>query len=233
MRVLLDLCEVDMSAIPLMEASKIGLSLADFQDRCKGLSIAVVSRDPLTSVLTRAAEFRETVEQVDVWFAITRAEAREWLELQIAVGEDETDADRLARRLTLRAWEPPAPPPSGCRGPLQAELPTSPVRVGLPLRGDALEPMSTDSASSVASSLSGITTYRTGVPSTECCGAESLAMDSTRPSCSSGRTTTTTSSAGKSARASRTAMPTSASPAMASAVSPGSFSAARSATRSA
>ena len=87
MRVLLDLCEVDMGAIPLMEASKIGLSLAEFQDRCEGCSIAVVSRDPLTSVLTRAAEFRETVEQVDVWFAITREEAREWFLLQIAVSE--------------------------------------------------------------------------------------------------------------------------------------------------
>jgi hypothetical protein len=87
MRVLLDLCEIDMSAIPLMEASKIGFSLAEFQDRCEGCSIAVVSRDPLTSVLTRAAEVRETVQQVDVWFALTREEARERLLLQIALGE--------------------------------------------------------------------------------------------------------------------------------------------------
>jgi hypothetical protein len=88
MRVLLDLGEVDMGAIPLMEAPKIGLSLAEFQDHCEGCSIAVVSRDPLTSVLTRAAEFRETVEHVDVWVAVTREEAREWLLLQIVVGEE-------------------------------------------------------------------------------------------------------------------------------------------------
>ena len=98
MRVLLDLCEVDMSAIPLMEASKIGLSLAEFEDRCEGCAIAVVSRDPLTSVLTRAAEFRETVQQVDIWFAVTREEAREWLSLQIAVDAAAQSSARDSKR---------------------------------------------------------------------------------------------------------------------------------------
>ena len=40
-----------------------------------------------------------------------------------------------------------------------------------------------------------MTTKRTGTPSTECFGAASVASDSTKPSCSSGRIATTISSA--------------------------------------
>src|SRR5215203_5471127 len=78
-----------------------------------------------------------------------------------------------------------------------------------------------------------MTTKRTGTPSTLCTGAVSVAADSTRPSSSPGRTATTISSAANVARASRTAIPTSASPATASTVSPGSCSAVCSATASA
>jgi hypothetical protein len=87
MRILLDFCQLDMSEIPRVEAAKISRSLAALQDQCEGCAIAVISDDPLTSALLRAAEFRETVKQVDVWFAITREEAREWLLLQIGVRE--------------------------------------------------------------------------------------------------------------------------------------------------
>ena len=85
MRVLLDLCDVDMSEVPRMDAPEIGRSLAEFQERCEGCSIAVVTRDPLTAVLTRAAEFSLSAEQVGVWVACTREEALTWLEAQTAL----------------------------------------------------------------------------------------------------------------------------------------------------
>ena len=84
MRILLDFTHLDMSAIPRMDAAQVSRALAALQDRCAGCSIAVIAHEPLTAALLRAAEFRETVEQVDVWFAITREEALAWLELQTA-----------------------------------------------------------------------------------------------------------------------------------------------------
>ena len=78
MLILLDLTEVDMSAIPLSEAPEIGRGLAEFQDRCEGCAMAVVCRDPLTTVLTRAG-FDGTADWIDVWVASSRDEASSWL----------------------------------------------------------------------------------------------------------------------------------------------------------
>ena len=84
MLILLDMSEVDMSAIPLGEAPKIGRGLAEFEDRCEGCAMAVVCRDPLTTVLTRAGDIGGTAD-VDVWVACSRDEATTWLESQLAL----------------------------------------------------------------------------------------------------------------------------------------------------
>jgi hypothetical protein len=94
MLILLDFCELDLSEIPQMDASEISRGLAELQDRCEGCAIAVISQDPLTSALLRAAEFRETVQEVDVWFAVTHEEALAWLELQRALAEAKSQAPR-------------------------------------------------------------------------------------------------------------------------------------------
>jgi len=78
MLILLDLTEVDMSAIPLSEAPEIGRGLAELQDRCEGCAMAVVCRDPLTTVLTRAG-FDGTADWIDVWVASSHDEASSWL----------------------------------------------------------------------------------------------------------------------------------------------------------
>jgi hypothetical protein len=85
MLILLDLCEVDMSTIPRMDAGEIGSSLAELQDRCEGCALAVVARDPLTTALTRAAELDESADRVDVWIACSPGEALTWLESQLAL----------------------------------------------------------------------------------------------------------------------------------------------------
>jgi hypothetical protein len=84
MLILLDLTEVDMSAIPLSEAPDIGRGLAEFRDRCDGCAMAVVCRDPLTSVLTRAGDIGGT-DWIDVWVACSRDEASTWLQSQLAL----------------------------------------------------------------------------------------------------------------------------------------------------
>src|SRR5918995_5305373 len=84
MMVLLDLSDVDMSAIPLSEAPKLGRGLADFQERCEGCCMAIVCRDPLTSVLTRAGDFAGA-QWMNVWVACSREEASAWLESQLAL----------------------------------------------------------------------------------------------------------------------------------------------------
>jgi hypothetical protein len=81
MLILLDLCDVDMSTIPRMEAAEIGIGLAELQDRCEGCALAVVARDPLTT----AAELDESTDRVDVWVACSRNEALTWLESQSAL----------------------------------------------------------------------------------------------------------------------------------------------------
>ena len=75
--------DVDMSAIPLSEAPEIGRGLAVLQDRCEGCAVAVVSRDPLTTVLTRAGVGGN--DWLDVWVACSREEASVWLESQLSL----------------------------------------------------------------------------------------------------------------------------------------------------
>ena len=84
MLILLDLTEVDMSAIPLSEAPEIGRGLAEFRDRCEGCAMAVVCRDPLTTVLTRAG-FDGMADWIDVWVASSRDEASSWLGSQLSL----------------------------------------------------------------------------------------------------------------------------------------------------
>lgn len=85
MLILLDLTDVDMSAIPLGEAPEIGRGLAEFRDHCEGCIMALVCRDPLTTVLTRAAEIGGTADWINVWVACSRDEATTWLESQLAL----------------------------------------------------------------------------------------------------------------------------------------------------
>jgi hypothetical protein len=85
MRILLDLCQIDMSVIPLMDAPEIGDSLVDFADQCEGCAIAVVAKDPLTAVLIRAAELGHDLDHVNVWVACSRPEATAWLESQVSL----------------------------------------------------------------------------------------------------------------------------------------------------
>ena len=85
MRVLLDLCAIDMSLIPLMEAPEIGHSLAEFASQCEGCAIAVLAQDPLTAVLIRAAELGDGLVRTRVWVACSRAEALFWLESQVGL----------------------------------------------------------------------------------------------------------------------------------------------------
>jgi hypothetical protein len=87
-RILLDLRRLDLSEIPLMEAAKIGHSLAEFQTRCDGCAIAVVAEDPLTAVLIRAAGLGDGVDWLNVWVACSRAEASHWLECQIGLSSN-------------------------------------------------------------------------------------------------------------------------------------------------
>ena len=84
MLILLDLTEVDMSAIPLSEAPEIGRGLAEFQDRCEGCATAVLCRDPLASVLMRAG-VGGTADWIDVGVACSREEASAWLENQLSL----------------------------------------------------------------------------------------------------------------------------------------------------
>lgn len=84
-RILLDLCGVDMSLIPLMDAPDIGHSLAEFADQCEGCAIAVLAKDPLTAVLIRAAELGDGLRRASVWIACSRSEASTWLESQVAL----------------------------------------------------------------------------------------------------------------------------------------------------
>jgi hypothetical protein len=84
MLILLDLTEVDMSAIPLSEAPEIGRGLAGLRGRCEGCGLAVVCRDPLTTVLTRAG-LEGAADWIDVWVASTRDEASSWLESQVSL----------------------------------------------------------------------------------------------------------------------------------------------------
>ena len=81
MLILLDMTEVDMSAIPLSEAPEIGRGLTELQDRCEGCAVAVVCRDPLSTVLTREG-VGGTPDWIDVWVACSRDEASAWLESQ-------------------------------------------------------------------------------------------------------------------------------------------------------
>ena len=83
MLILLDMTDVDMSAIPLSEAPEIGRGLAVLQDRREGCAVAVVSRDPLTTVLTRAGVGGN--DWLDVWVACSREEASVWLESQLSL----------------------------------------------------------------------------------------------------------------------------------------------------
>jgi hypothetical protein len=85
MLILLDMSEVDMSAIPLSEAPEIGRGLAEFQDRCEGCAMAVVCRDPLTTALTRASDIGGAADWIDVWVACSREEASAWLESQLSL----------------------------------------------------------------------------------------------------------------------------------------------------
>ena len=85
MLVLLDLCKIDMSLIPLMEAPEIGHSLAEFADQCEGCAIAVLAHDPLTAVLIRAAELGDGLDRARVWVACSRPEALAWLESQVGL----------------------------------------------------------------------------------------------------------------------------------------------------
>ena len=85
MLILLDLTEVDMSAIPLSEAPEIGRGLAEFQDRCEGCAMAVLCRDPLASVLMRAGDIGGIAAWIDVWVACSPEEASAWLENQLAL----------------------------------------------------------------------------------------------------------------------------------------------------
>jgi hypothetical protein len=92
MRILLDLTGLDMSTIPMTEAKKIGYSLAELQHRCEGCAIAVVTENPLTAVLTRAAKLGEIAHRVDVWVACSHAEAQTWLESQIVLQKLDRDS---------------------------------------------------------------------------------------------------------------------------------------------
>jgi hypothetical protein len=85
MKILLDLCALDMSEVADMEVVKIGHSLDELQDRCQGCALAVVCPDPLAAALMRHAELAERAKKVHVWFAWSRDEARTWLESRSAL----------------------------------------------------------------------------------------------------------------------------------------------------
>jgi hypothetical protein len=86
MRILLDLTRVDMTTFPGVDAPEIGRGLEALQDRCEGCSIAVVGDDPLTRTLIEMAELGST-SGMDVFQALSRAEAAAWLQLKRALTE--------------------------------------------------------------------------------------------------------------------------------------------------
>jgi hypothetical protein len=84
MLILLDMSEVDISAITPNEEREIGRGLAELRDRCEGCAVAVVCRDPLATALTRAG-VGGTADWIDVWVACSREEASAWLENQLSL----------------------------------------------------------------------------------------------------------------------------------------------------
>jgi hypothetical protein len=75
-----------MTTFPGVDAPEIGRGLEMLHGRCEGCSVAVVGDDPLTRTLVEMAELGST-SGMDVFQALSRAEAAAWLQLKRALTE--------------------------------------------------------------------------------------------------------------------------------------------------